>query len=174
MSRNLDDLNKSFGDKCKLLLHRCEHDGAIMRPFWTIRDPYTQAKFYRQSRCWEEIKTDIEMLNNEGAYWIAEILKSVGPQYGKWLTNALPGGSIHQYAFAMDCYSLEPGLHSRYVVNWNKMNPYKIYATHAKDLGLNAGLYWSIKDAVHVQSRDFILPETWQERNQIMLEKFGK
>ena len=172
MSREIQDLHPDFREKPKLLLRKCSNDGAEMRPFWTLRDPYTQAKFYRQSRCWEEILDKVEYLRSEEAFFIAEVLLSVGPQYGRWATNALPGESTHNYGYAIDCYSLEPGIHSRYIINWTKMNPYKIYAHYATELGLIAGYYWKSKDVVHVQDKGFRIPKTWIERDHIMKEKF--
>jgi hypothetical protein len=174
MSNDLNLLNQSFQDKVRILLSRCYNDGAIMRPFFTVRNVKLQAVFWRQSRCLEEIDNAVKMLRKEGADYLANVLLLVGPSYGKWVTNALPGASTHQYACAIDCYSLEPDVHGTIMVNWDHMNPYKIYAHHAKNLGLNAGYFWKPKeDAVHVQEGSFILPKTWKERNDIMKERFG-
>jgi len=174
MSKQLEDLNPIFREKIEILLKRCSNDGAIMRPFYTLRNVYEQAKLWRQSRCWEEIEKKIDFLLSQEAYFIVDVLQSVGPTHGRWATNALPGESIHQYGYAVDCYSLEPGMDSKYRINWDHDNPYKIYAYHARDLGLNAGYFWNHKDSVHVQDGEFHVPKDWVLIDSMMKEKFGR
>lgn len=70
---------------------------------------------------------------------------------GGRVTNAKAGFSAHCFSVAADCVrdgDLEkPGLQP----NWNA-SQYKPYADHAKELGLEPGLYWkSFVDADHVQ-----------------------
>jgi hypothetical protein len=175
MSRELEDLNPGFKEKVDLLLKRCFNDGIVMRPFFTLRSVYDQAKLWRQSRCWEEISNKIEFLISQEAYFIVDVLQSVGPTNGRWATNAIPGQSIHQYGYATDCYNLVKGDNSRYIANWDgDSNAYKIYAHHAKDLGMNAGYFWNKKDSVHVECSNFSIPKDWKIIDEMMKDKFGR
>jgi hypothetical protein len=68
-----------------------------------MRDPWTQAKLWRQSRGRDEVEAKIEALRRDGAAYLADILEEVGPQRtGSWRTNAIPGLSWHQLGKAVD------------------------------------------------------------------------
>lgn len=155
MSANLQQLVPEFTVKVQELLENCAQRGVIMRPYFTIRDPFTQAKFWRQSRSTEEIRQKIGELKREGADFLAYCLETVGPQNGDPVTNALPGLSWHQWGEAVDCMWLVDNQ-----AQWDPgkqiggQNGYAVYAEEAVKLGLTAGGLWkSIKDWPHVQLR---------------------
>jgi hypothetical protein len=143
-----------------------------MIPYCSLRTPIQQAKYWRQSRGSKEIKFAIDMLNSEGAFFLAKTLKDVGPQYGRNVTSALPGLSWHQWGEALDCFSL---LNEK--ANWDgDHSDYKIYAEVAKNNGLTPGAFWKMKDAVHIQYREEKVTYyyTWQDIDEIMMNRFGK
>lgn len=172
MSVDLRQLVPEFRSKIELTLARCQAAGHTLRPFFGVRDVYTQAKLWRQSRALPDILTTAAKLRKEGAPFLAHVLESVGPQHGRWATNALPGQSWHQWGEAVDCFVLGP-------VNraiWAVRHPgYEVYAREAKALGLTAGLYWPTRpDGVHVQYREPGVRSlyTWAEIDTAMKEKF--
>lgn len=152
MARDLALLEADFQEKVRKLLALCEKDGFPMKPFYTLRSVYDQAKLYRQSRTKAEIDAAHSYLMDRGAPFLAGVLLSVGPQNGAWATNALPGFSWHQHGEAVDCYWLVNGN-----AEWstsklvNGENGYNVYAKNAQKLGLEPGHFWSSKDSVHVQ-----------------------
>ncbi len=150
MSRNLNDLEKDFKVKVEDLIGKCAEKGVIMKPFYTKRSVFTQAKLYRQSRSFAEIKQASDFLKDNGAVWLSKVLLDVGAQNGRWATNALPGFSMHQHGLAVDCFWELDGK-AEWTVNEDSKNGYYIYAKTAKMLGLEAGFFWRRKDAVHVQ-----------------------
>ena len=97
MHQILTSLNPEFAQEIQSVLEDCRTQGVEMRPFFGLRDPAEQARLWRRSRTTEEITEALMMLRREGADWIADILSGVGPQHGRWATNALPGQSYHQY-----------------------------------------------------------------------------
>ena len=170
--RNILVLNKVFRDKVEELISKCAVDGTYMVPFETVRTPAQQARLWRQSRSTAEIRQEIHKFMNEGAMWLAEVLDKVGPQYGRWVTNALPGFSWHQWGEAIDCFSLRDGK-----ANWdaNHMD-YNIYARDAEQLKLVPGHYWKCRDSVHVQLRPGEVLDYYsiQEVNSKMANSFGR
>lgn len=182
MSRKLDDLVPEFKIKVDELLHLCEHDGYVMKPFFTLRTPFEQAKLWRQSRSTQQIKRKINFLNENGAEFLAFCIEFVGPQNGRHVTNAIPGLSWHQFGEAVDCYWLLKGEAEWSVIkiiqnlkgNWN--NGYHKYAIKAKSIGLTAGGFWTgFRDWPHVQLRAESNPMkiySLQEIDQRMKNKF--
>ena len=151
MSRDLNKLEPVFKETVKELLQNVAALGHTLRPFFTTRSLEDQAKLWRQSRCSEEIDQAMRMLEREGAPALAGVIQNVGPQHGRWATNAMPGTSWHQWGEAVDCFVVSEN--GRAV--WSAKHPaYQAYAEEAKKLGLNAGFFWPSKDAVHVQQRN--------------------
>lgn len=179
MSRDLEDLVSDFKNRVVGLLEACEASGYPMRPFYTLRSPFEQAKLWRQSRTVEEIDTKMADLSAGAADFLAYCLESVGPQAGQQVTNALPGFSWHQWGEAVDCYWLVAS-----AAEWSArkkidgVNGYANYAARARDMGLTAGGFWpSFKDWPHVQMKQESSPEgvyTLQEINEEMLRRFGQ
>ncbi len=155
MNPILTQLVDGFQQKVVQLLQNCAARGITMQPYFALRDPFTQARLWRQSRTTYEIQKKIKELNNQQAPFLAHCLESVGPQQGAHVTNAIPGLSWHQWGEAVD---------SVWVVNkqavWsteqtvNGLNGYMIYADEARKIGLDAGFFWpKFKDSPHVQYR---------------------
>ncbi len=152
MSRELNLLEPDFEKKVRKLLVQCEKDGYPMKPFYTLRSVYDQAKLYRQSRPFFEIEGASTYLKERGAPYLASVLIDVGPCSGNWATNALPGYSWHQHGEAVDCY-----WYIDKTAEWSTSrkhegkNGYDVYAENAAKLGLVSGHLWAQKDSVHVQ-----------------------
>lgn len=149
MPANLDNLNPEFRKEIEALLQSCADKGAAMVPFFADRHPLVQARLWRQSRSRAEIDRKIAELEHQGAEYLAWCLRSVGPQFGRWATNAIPGESWHQYGLAVDCYWLVDG-RAMWTpgVEIGGINGYRIYAAEAERLGLVSLSH--IGDHVHV------------------------
>jgi len=153
MAANLDLLNPQLKAKVITLISRCANRGFVMRPNNGLRDPFAQARLWRQSRSIEEITRKINEFSAQGAHFLAECLRSVGPQHGDHVTDAPPGFSWHQWGEALDCFWLLDGK-----AEWSikklvgGQNAYRVYADEAATLGLTAGGHWkTLKDWPHVQ-----------------------
>jgi peptidoglycan LD-endopeptidase CwlK len=179
MAANLDLLIPEFRSVVNNLILNCKSRGIEMRPNEGVRDPFQQAKIWRQSRSIEEINQQIQLLQSKNAPFLVHCLQSVGPQHGDHVTNALPGMSWHQFGEALDCVwivgnKMEWSL-TRQV---NGLNGYMVYANEAKKLGLDAGLLWnSFQDAPHVQFRKASSPLkvfSYTEIDQTMQQRFGQ
>ncbi|MEO0981692.1 MAG: M15 family metallopeptidase [Pseudomonadota bacterium] len=154
MSRDLRDLSAPFAAKVDALLTACRVQGVHMRPFYTLRAPAAQARLWRQSRSRAQVHAAIAGLREAGAPFLAHVLERVGPQTGRWATNALPGLSWHQWGEAVDCFWLVDGR-----AEWSTRkqvdgrNGYRVYADAAEAAGLAAGGRWRARDWPHVQMR---------------------
>lgn len=171
MSRQITVLDPDFQPIVTNVLSECKAQGVVMVPFFTLRTPIEQARLWRQSRSWKEIKQAIDHLKNDGAPWLADVLQNAGPQHGKWATNALPGESWHNWGFAVDCFLLVDG----YAV-WNADHKgYRIYAEVATEYNLIAGYCWKSRDAVHIQyyQQSVRKSHEWPHINARMKEMFG-
>jgi len=161
MARSLKKLHADFRGPAEELIERVSLRGYTMRPFYTHRTVRQQAKLWRQSRSRVQIDAAISVLFREKANFLACILEGVGPQHGRWATNALPGQSWHNWRYALDCFLQIDGK-----ANWDSGHEgYRVYAETAVDMGMTAGYYWRSRDAVHVQQTDGrVLDEySWQE-----------
>ena len=155
MAADIEVLTPEFKSNVLKLLERCKELGYEMRPYMTTRDPFEQARLWRQSRSTEEINKRIEEFETAGAAFLAECIRSAGPQHGDPVTNAPPGFSWHQWGEAMDCFWLVEGKaewSTRRLIAGN--NGYQVYANEAKALGLTAGGLWmTLRDWPHIQLR---------------------
>ncbi len=168
---SIDSLEPGFKDTVQRLLLKVKSMGYELSPFFTTRNPWTQARLWRQSRTSIQINRAAAMLRNAKAPFLADVLLSVGPQRGRWATNALPGQSWHQWGEAMDCYLLESG---RAVWNPNHAG-YSAYAKQAMLLGLSPGHYWPRRDSCHLQKRheEVLSKMSWVDVEKEMLMRFG-
>jgi peptidoglycan LD-endopeptidase CwlK len=179
MAVALDGLDPAFRSKVEDLLAVLKGIGVDMRPYFGLRTLHEQAILWRQSRSKEEIAAAIQKLHNANADFLADVLKSVGPQHGPHVTNALPGLSWHQWGEALDCFwSLNGSAEWSASRIADGINGYRVYADRAEDLGLNAGGHWgSFKDWPHVQMRSAGSPigagMTLAEVNAEMQQRFG-
>ena len=182
MSKDLNLLNPDFRETVKQVLIICAKQGVEMRPYFTIRDPWKQAKLWRQSRSIEEITQAIANLEGNGASFLAHILRSVESQYGLPVTNALPGLSWHQWGEALDCYWYQNG-----VAEWSirkkirikdgrEINGYRLYGEQAVANGIISGGFWpGLVDWVHIQQRtkSVLHYYTWAEVDTEMQRLFS-
>ena len=178
MAANISDLIPEFRNKVLELLNISMVVGVEMRPYFTIRTPFEQAKLWRQSRSIQEIDKKIAELNNAGAPFLAKCIESVGPQHGDPVTKAIPGLSWHQWGEAVDCFWVVNG-----VAEWsaqkiaNGQNGYQVFADKAETIGLTSGGHWkSLKDWPHVQLRNEGSPleiMSLQQINTAMSQRFG-
>lgn len=178
MAADINLLIPDFKDKVKTLLQNCKNRGIDMRPNEGLRDPFVQAKYWRQSRTSEVIQAQIKELKARKADFLAHCIEHVGPQHGDPVTNSIPGYSWHQWGEALDCIWVVNGK-----ANWslkakvNGLNGFAVYAAEAKKLGLDAGLLWSsFKDAPHVQLRPDADPSVLFDITEIdatMKNRFG-
>lgn len=175
MSRDLNALDPEFREEVDEVLVLCKRKAITMIPFFTDRDVYTQAKLWRQSRSSYEIKTAIKMLQKNEAHFLAKVLEEVGPRYGRWATNSLPGLSFHNYGLAVDCFALV-GTSNGKIVEWSSDHQYyHIYAMEAVSVGLTAGHFWiGNQDSCHVQkySCRVLDMHNWKEIDKKMREKY--
>ncbi len=155
MAADLDQLVPDFRPVVINLLFRCMQRGVEMRPYFTLRDPFEQARLWRQSRSTAQIEAKIAEFEQDGADFLAHCLRSVGPQHGDPVTNTPPGFSWHQWGEAVDCFWLVDGK-----AEWSArktidgLNGYHVYAEEAAQLELTPGGHWrSFKDWPHVQFR---------------------
>ena len=155
MAANMSDLVPDFRRKAEQLLKRCRQRGVEMRPYFTLRTPFEQAKLWRQSRSIEEIREKVAEFRDGGANFLAYCLESVGPQHGAHVTNAPPGFSWHQWREAVDCFwVVDRKTEWSTIKRVDGLNGYRVYAEEAANLGLSAGGLWtSFKDWPHVQFR---------------------
>lgn len=155
MAADLEQVNPDLKTKILRVIRRCRARGCEMRPNNGLRDPFDQARLWRQSRSGEEIRAKILEFRAGGAEFLAECLDSVGPQHGQKVTDTPPGFSWHQWGEALDCFWLVDGKaewSTRKLVSG--VNGYQIYADEAKRAGLTAGGHWkTFKDWPHVQLR---------------------
>ena len=143
-------LDREFSKVVHKVLARVSAEGYKPRPYQWIRDPWAQARLWRQSRSIGVIEDKAHQLKKNNAPWLARVLIEVGPQHGPKVTNAVPGESWHQWGEAVDIMMLadtgEP--------IWDGgFKGYQCLAKNARDLGLTSGFYWTWKDSGHLQKR---------------------
>ena len=155
MAADLDNLVPPLKTLVVSVITRCTARGVELRPNQGLRDPFEQARLWRQSRSREEIDAKIAELDANGAAFLAQCLSSVGPQHGDHVTDTPPGLSWHQWGEALDCFWLVDGK-----AEWSTqklvggLNGYRVLAEEAEAVGLTAGGHWKkFKDWPHVQLR---------------------
>lgn len=173
MSRSIDDLESTFAAKVRTLLDECGDRGLEMRPFSTLRSVWQQARFWRQSRTREEIERKIAYLKQMECEYLANVIDVVGPQYGQWATDAIPGESWHNHGLAVDCFLV--GDDGRAIWDGNHIG-YCIYAEVADDLGMVSRVFGGTKDIYHVQARRGSPNDHYPLRDisAMMQERFGE
>jgi len=155
MAADLDKLVAEMKPLVSQLLARCQERGVEMRPNNGLRDPFEQARLWRQSRSIEEIQVKILELEQAGADFLAHCLTTVGPQHGDHVTDTPPGFSWHQWGEALDCFWLVDGKAEWSTLRLvNGLNGYHVLADEAEAVGLTPGGHWKkFKDWPHVQLR---------------------
>ena len=179
MAADLDKLVPAMKPLVIELTDRCKTRGVEMRPNIGLRDPFEQARLWRQSRSREQIAVKLEELQTAGASFLAHCLDSVGPQHGEHVTDTPPGFSWHQWGEALDYFWVvdeDAEWSTQRLVNG--VNGYHVLANEAETIGLTAGGHWKkFKDWPHVQLRGISNAGTAMSIAQIdaeMKARFGR
>lgn len=145
----LGGLEPAFRDTVAVVLERLRlDDGHEFRPYCGHRSVVAQAILWRQSRATAEIRAAVARLERAGAPYLASVLDGVGPRYGRWATNALPGQSWHNWRNAVDVVLIVDG-----AAVWDADHPgYDALARACRVHGLESGHNWRSRDSVHVQA----------------------
>ncbi|MBA1147431.1 M15 family metallopeptidase [Ectothiorhodospiraceae bacterium WFHF3C12] len=109
-SRSLEDLDPRVQARANAVL--ADASGRVDLLVYCTHRPVTeQARLYRKGRPFSEIQAKADELDTRyGRPGLAEVLISVGPQYGpRIVTHAGPGQSLHNYGLAFDAVPLEGG-----------------------------------------------------------------
>lgn len=104
MAADLNSLIPEFRNKVVSALAELRAEGKVFVPYFTLRDPVTQARLWRQSRSRAAVERQITDLRRQHCDFIADCFDKAGPADGPWATNAIPGLSWHQYGEAVDCF----------------------------------------------------------------------
>jgi peptidoglycan L-alanyl-D-glutamate endopeptidase CwlK len=108
-SRDLNSLKPVVKKKAERVIDVCGQVDVDILIYCTLRTLEEQARLYRQSRSWVEIKNKILTYEKNGFGFLGKIIDSVGPCTGPHVTNAGPGESWHNYGEAWDAVPLIGG-----------------------------------------------------------------
>lgn len=150
-------LDPLFASKAQELVQSIRDKGYKICPYSGVRTVQEQAILWRQSRPTLIIDQQIALFRENNCNFLADVLHNVGPHYGKWATNALPGYSWHNWSQAMDCLIVEDPANQEE----DPANEYEIYADTAIEFGLTAGYYFRHFDGGHVQLNNKEIPELY-------------
>lgn len=149
MSRSIKDLDQTMQWNANLFVRVAEANGLDVLIYCTRRTMREQAKLYRRGRPLYQIRRKADELDKRwGRPDLAALLLEVGPQYGRTVTNAAPGQSLHNYGLAFDGVPLEYG-----EPQWQTTDPaWRAYGTVVRASGLVWGGDWEgFKDYPHAQ-----------------------
>jgi len=156
-SRSFEDLTPAARECAQQVLAATDEVGFEILFYCTYRDDEEQARLYRQGRPLKVIQHMADKLNSQYQRPdLATILMEVGPQYGRVVTNAAPGQSLHNYRAALDGVPLIGGKPI-----WNDQAPDEAAAWDFYGrLGTEAGFSWAgnwkaFKEKPHLQLPDF-------------------
>lgn len=110
--RSIEKLAPEFRKKAIAIKEETKRNDVDILIYCTLRTCREQARLYRSTRPWSEIEQKICQLREDGFPFLADILLSVGPQYGpmdRHITWAAPGESWHNYGMAFDAVPLVNG-----------------------------------------------------------------
>lgn len=159
-SNIIKSLNPEFGAKIIELLEILKSKNIIMVPYYGLRSVKNQATLWCRGRNLNEINEQIQFLKITGFINCADLLKKerdvlYDPLNKENVSNydivtkALPGASWHNYGEAIDCFLKD---NETNIPIWDSNDErYEVYANTAQTLGLTAGYYFRMKDAVHIQ-----------------------
>lgn len=150
-SRDLKDLVAAASDKALIVQQACREAGGFdLLIYCTLRSLEEQARLYRQSRSRSEINAKMDKLSSRGFDYLARIIESVGPCYGRHVTNAAPGESWHNYGEAWDAVPLIDGKPA-----WNYLQAkahWDAYGEAVRQAGMNwAGDWTGFREYPHAQ-----------------------
>lgn len=166
-SRDLNDLVPKVKENVIIVQSVCKEVGFDLLIYCTLRSLQEQAKLYRQSRPWSEIKIKIDKFRNRGYSYLAQILEEVGPCSGPHVTNAGPGESWHNYSEAWDAVPLVNG---KCVWKYQDAKEYwDAYGEAVRQVGMFwAGDWTTFKEYPHAQLRQGGNPLKSLEPDKIM------
>lgn len=149
----LDLLAPRFKNRTWNLVNALYKEEITLVPYFGLRDPWTQARYWRRSRSAAECEEAIRLMREQGYEFLAGVMEEVGPQSdGPWATDALPGLSWHQHGQGLDLYpENENGS-----ANWDGNSwEYRRLARSCVLNNLTSGFFWKKHDAGHVQGVSF-------------------
>jgi peptidoglycan L-alanyl-D-glutamate endopeptidase CwlK len=152
-SRDLKDLIKETRDKAQIVQKACrEAAGFELLIYCTLRRLEEQARLFRQSRSRAEIEIKKDKFRSRGFAFLADVLESVGPCYGRHVTNAGPGESWHNFAQAWDAVPLINGKPV-----WSYFDAQEYWDAYGEAVR-QVGMYWagdwiSFREYPHAQFR---------------------
>lgn len=173
-SRKLDDLVPEAKKNAERVVEVCTQVGFDLLIYCTLRSPEEQAKLYRQSRSWAEIKSKMLKMKDRGFGFLADVLEAVGPCTGPHVTNAGPGESWHNYGEAWDAVPLINGK-----AVWSYLNAkseWDAYGECVRQVGMHwAGDWVTFREYPHAQLQAGGNPLKQQGPDEVraMLEKRG-
>jgi peptidoglycan L-alanyl-D-glutamate endopeptidase CwlK len=161
VSRRLEDLDDSVRAKVVETLRRCADAGVDILTTSTERTAQEQARLYRQGRPLSQIQRKADELSDRwGRPDLATILLNVGPQYGRRVTNAGPGQSMHNYRLAHDGVPMRDGKPVWSIARPEDRRLWDTYGACAEAAGLEwAGRWVRFREFPHVQEPG----ARWQE-----------
>lgn len=102
-SRDPQTLTPEMREKVALLRARAAAAGLRLQPLDAYRDPWHQARLFRQGHTRQKVNAKLTHLQARGYPELGQILADVGPQRtGATVTAAGPGESWHQFGQAWD------------------------------------------------------------------------
>ena len=148
--------------KAEELLRVLAAQGLTVITLDCYRDPWTQARLYRQSRLRTAIDAHIATLEKRGYPELAAILEGVGPQRGtlyEHVTYAGPGESWHQYGMAVDLVPRYDSKRLLWDIPIGRGTPeseaaaamWDLVGAAASHVGLEWAGTWPSPDRMHVQ-----------------------
>ena len=151
-SRDTKDLTSELQTKAIKVIEYCNSRGVDLLVYCTLRTLEEQAKLYRQSRSWTEVRNKLIKFRERGLGFLADILFSIGPCNGPYVTDAAPGESWHNYREAWDAVPLVGGKplwgYKGSEKEWN------IYGEGIRSVNMNwAGDWVSFIEYPHAQLR---------------------
>lgn len=151
-SRSVDDLVWEVRKKAEIIQEKCAQNGVDLLIYCTLRPLDEQARLFRQSRSYEEIKDKMKKLANRGFDFIANVIEKVGPCDGPHVTNAAPGESWHNYGEAFDAVPLVGG---KAAWSYNEFkNLWEVYGNAVREVEMSwAGDWTSFREFPHCQLR---------------------
>lgn len=148
----IDQLVPEAREKAERVVDVCRQVGFDLLIYCSLRTLEDQARLYRQSRSWPEIKEKILKLKDRGFGFLADVIDAAGPCSGPHVTNAASGESWHNYAQAWDAVPLIGGKPA-----WNYLQAkaeWDAYGECVRQVGMVwAGDWVSFREYPHAQLR---------------------
>lgn len=177
-SRNLNLLVPKFKNLVENVITDAKKEKITLVPFFTLRGPLTQARFWTRGRSNADIQQMINNMHRLGCKNIASVLQTALNERGKKIprgeiivTNALPGQSWHMFGEAVDMYVEGP----KKKPIWDSSHKgYEVYTRIAESYGLTSGAKFKrLREPVHVQLRSGPPPQSFFELDKELALRFN-